>query len=264
VARALPGTAERSARPLPSRDDIDEWQGCQPHEPTLPASAGGSMLIDVRGTRTNDEHPPISAAAFGSHAGSHADGGSLFVVVSGGLETRGAVVRVGAPRSVLAGQSHFAGGVMFAGVRARALPLLALLRAAHRWAVPVGVPGVAQSWTTARFLTQPEPVEAEERRALEAKFGRAMREIHLRAKAEAKLQRDVLPSDALADGTDGDRKASGPVGVAIRRLHRTVGASTLDLTAEAHVVTPEFAVLFTQDEVEAAYMRLAACNYVPR
>ena len=49
VARALPGTAERSARPLPSRDDIDEWQGCQPHEPTLPASAGGSMLIDARG-----------------------------------------------------------------------------------------------------------------------------------------------------------------------------------------------------------------------
>ena len=91
-----------------------------------------------------------------------------------------------------------------------------------------------------------------------------MREIYLRARAEANYNATYF-LQMLSE--------TGPMETA-KRLVLSAQPSEgftalwerrrLDLTVEAHVVTPEFAGLFTEDEVEAAHARLAAYNYVPR
>ena len=105
--------------------------------------------------------------------------------------------------------------------------------------------------------------ESAERAAAEKAFAAAMRDIYLRAKAEAGYNATYFLQMLSTDG---------PLATA-RRL---IGSNTpsegftalwerkrLDLTVEAHVIKPEFADLFTDEERDQAAERLRQYGYSP-
>jgi hypothetical protein len=98
---------------------------------------------------------------------------------------------------------------------------------------------------------------------LERDFAEAMRNIYVRAKAEAGYNATYF-LQMLAE--------AGPLETA-RKLVMTPHPShgftalwerrRLDLTVEAHVLEPHFTLLFTDIERDAARSRLAAYGYAP-
>jgi hypothetical protein len=118
---------------------------------------------------------------------------------------------------------------------------------------PVGPVGNADALT-------PVP-DAEPGPNVRAEFERAMKDVYVRAKAEANY---------TATYFIGMLSSYGGLGTAQRLLASTeisTGFATLyergrlDLTVEAVVVQPKFAGLFTDEEIQIARQRLAQLGY---
>ena len=102
-----------------------------------------------------------------------------------------------------------------------------------------------------------------ERAAAEKAFAAAMRDIYLRAKAEAGYNATYFLQMLANEGPlETARRLIGSSQpsegfTALWERHR------LDLTVEAHVIRPEFAQLFTEGERDQAVERLRRYEYTP-
>ena len=101
----------------------------------------------------------------------------------------------------------------------------------------------------------------EARPEVEREFGRAMRDVYLRAKDELGYNATYFLRMLSTEG---------PIQTARRLItssQPSEGFTTLwerrrlDLTVEAHVVQPRFQSLFTESELEAARQRLEGYGY---
>lgn len=96
---------------------------------------------------------------------------------------------------------------------------------------------------------------------MRASFERAMRDVYVRAKKEANYTAAyflTMLSDHGGLGTAHRLLVSSEVSSGFTALYER---GRLDLTVEALVVKPEFASLFTEDEIEIARHRLDQLGY---
>ncbi len=106
-------------------------------------------------------------------------------------------------------------------------------------------------------------LNADQAAEIGASFERAMRDVYVRAKKEANYTATyflTMLSDYGGLGTAHRLLAPSEVSSGFTALYER---GRLDLTVEALVMKPEFASLFTQDEVEIAQQRLDQLGYRP-